>query len=46
VIRESIRKSMGGWRRDFLNVIRKLNVDQKYRKCESKYEKSYYINLV
>jgi len=23
----------------FLTVIRKLNVDQKYRKCESKYKK-------
>ena len=23
-----------------------LNVDQKYRKCESKYERGYYINLV
>ena len=24
---------------EILTVIRKLNVDQKYRKCESKYEK-------
>ena len=39
VIRKSIRKSMGGWRRDILTVIRVLNVDRKYRKCESKYER-------
>jgi len=46
VIRESIRKNMGGWRRDILTVIRILNVDLKYRKCESKYDRGYNINLV
>ena len=35
---------VGVWK--VLTVIRKLNVGQKYRKCESKYEKSYYIILV
>ena len=39
VIRESIRKSIGGWRRDILTVMGVLNVDRKYRKCKSKYEK-------
>ena len=39
VIRESIRKSIGGWRRDIFNRNACANVDRKYRKCESKYEK-------
>ena len=39
VIRESIRKSMGGWSRDILTVMRVLNVNRKYRKCKSKYER-------
>jgi len=30
---------MGGWRRDILTVMRVLNVDRKYRKCKSKYER-------
>ena len=36
--------AVGVWK--VLTVIRMLNVDQKYRKCESKYEKVCYINLV
>ena len=32
-----IRESIGGWR--MVNFNRMLNVDRKYRKCESKYEK-------
>ena len=35
---------VGVWR--ILTVMRMLNVDLKYRKCESKYEKSSYIILV
>ena len=35
---------VGVWR--ILTVIRMLNVDRKYRKCESKYEKVSYIILV
>ena len=32
-----IRESIGGWRIAIFN--RMLNVDLKYRKCESKYER-------
>ena len=35
---------VGVWK--VLTVIRKLNVDRKYRKCESKYEKELLYNLV
>ena len=35
---------VGVWK--VLTVIRKLNVDQKYRKCESEYKRGNYIILV
>ena len=39
----AIRESIGDWRMVILTVIRMLNVDRKYRKCESKYER---VNLL
>ena len=39
-----IRESIGGWRIASFN--RMLNVDLKYRKCESKYEKVIIIVII